>query len=139
MLHSEQGWQYRLKEVQRMFPDVSMSRKGNCLDNGVMENFFGKLKVKMFQNTVSSSVFRKNTFDITMTKEFSQTKRNELCTIQKSLPTLILIFIQSLYRAASGNGRLKKSFKRMIADTAAEFCTALTPENREKYEIYGKK
>ena len=26
----------------------SMSRKGNCLDNSVMENFFGRLKVEMF-------------------------------------------------------------------------------------------
>ena len=25
-----------------------MSRKGNCLDNCVMENFFGKLKNEMF-------------------------------------------------------------------------------------------
>ena len=25
-----------------------MSRKGNCLDNAVMENFFGRLKVEMF-------------------------------------------------------------------------------------------
>ena len=26
----------------------SMSRKGNCYDNGVMENFFGKMKNEMF-------------------------------------------------------------------------------------------
>ena len=26
----------------------SMSRKGNCLDNAVMENFFGKMKNEMF-------------------------------------------------------------------------------------------
>ena len=26
----------------------SMSRKGNCLDNSVMENFFGKMKNEMF-------------------------------------------------------------------------------------------
>ena len=26
----------------------SMSRKGNCLDNSVMENFFGLLKTEMF-------------------------------------------------------------------------------------------
>ena len=25
-----------------------MSRKGNCLDNSVMENFFGKMKNEMF-------------------------------------------------------------------------------------------
>jgi len=26
----------------------SMSRKGNCLDNAIMENFFGTLKSEMF-------------------------------------------------------------------------------------------
>ena len=26
----------------------SMSRKGNCLDNSPMENFFGKMKIEMF-------------------------------------------------------------------------------------------
>ena len=26
----------------------SMSRKGNCLDNSLMENFFGKMKNEMF-------------------------------------------------------------------------------------------
>ena len=26
----------------------SMSRKGNCHDNAIMENFFGRLKVEMF-------------------------------------------------------------------------------------------
>ena len=25
-----------------------MSRKGNCMDNGIMENFFGKMKNEMF-------------------------------------------------------------------------------------------
>lgn len=25
-----------------------MSRKGNCLDNSLMENFFGKMKMKCF-------------------------------------------------------------------------------------------
>ena len=26
----------------------SMSRKGNCMDNGIMENFFGRLKMEMY-------------------------------------------------------------------------------------------
>ena len=44
ILHSDQGWQYRMKEFQKLLQDhkQSMSRKGNCLDNSVMENFFGK-------------------------------------------------------------------------------------------------
>lgn len=52
ILHSDQGWQYQMKEFQRLLQDhnimQSMSRKGNCLDNSVMENFFGRLKVEMF-------------------------------------------------------------------------------------------
>lgn len=52
ILHSDQGWQYQMKEFQRRLKEhnviQSMSRKGNCLDNSVMENFFGRLKVEMF-------------------------------------------------------------------------------------------
>ena len=46
------GWQYQMKEFQRQLKEhniiQSMSRKGNCLDNSVMENFFGRLKVEMY-------------------------------------------------------------------------------------------
>ena len=52
LLHSDQGWQYQMKEYRRMLKEhnvtQSMSRKGNCLDNSCMENFFGRLKVEMF-------------------------------------------------------------------------------------------
>ena len=52
LLHSDQGWQYQMREYQQMLTDhgitQSMSRKGNCLDNSVMENFFGRLKTEMF-------------------------------------------------------------------------------------------
>lgn len=34
----------------------SMSRKGNCLDNAVMENFFGLLKTEMYYGKKYSSV-----------------------------------------------------------------------------------
>ncbi len=34
----------------------SMSRKGNCMDNGAMENFFGRLKVEMFYGEKFESV-----------------------------------------------------------------------------------
>lgn len=52
LLHSDQGWQYRMagyKEALKEHGVVqSMSRKGNCLDNAVMENFFGTLKTECF-------------------------------------------------------------------------------------------
>ena len=52
IVHSDQGWQYQHAEYQRLLKEhnitQSMSRKGNCMDNGAMENFFGRLKVEMF-------------------------------------------------------------------------------------------
>ena len=52
ILHSDQGWQYQHKQYHRMLRKKgirqSMSRKGNCLDNAVMENFFGLLKSELF-------------------------------------------------------------------------------------------
>lgn len=51
ILHSDQGWQYQHRKYQRMLKDKgihqSMSRKGNCLDNAVIENFFGLLKSEL--------------------------------------------------------------------------------------------
>jgi transposase InsO family protein len=52
IFHSDQGWQYQHSEYQNLLLEhhikQSMSRKGNCMDNGAMENFFGRLKVEMF-------------------------------------------------------------------------------------------
>lgn len=52
LLHSDQGWQYRMAAYQAKLKakgiTQSMSRKGNCLDNAVMENFFGTLKSECF-------------------------------------------------------------------------------------------
>ena len=51
LLHSDQGWQYQMSGYQRTLSEngiiQSMSRKGNCLDNAVMENFFGHLKSEL--------------------------------------------------------------------------------------------
>ena len=51
ILHSDQGWQYQHKAYQRRLKarhiKQSMSRKGNCLDNAVIENFFGLLKSEL--------------------------------------------------------------------------------------------
>jgi len=51
ILHSDQGWQYQMKPFQRMLSNKgirqSMSRKGNCLDNAVMENFIGHVKSEL--------------------------------------------------------------------------------------------
>ena len=51
ILHSDQGWQYQHKQYQRMLREKdirqSMTRKGNCLDNAVIESFFGLLKCEL--------------------------------------------------------------------------------------------
>ncbi|WP_029108220.1 IS3 family transposase, partial [Mycobacterium sp. URHD0025] len=53
-VHSDQGFQYRHWSWRKLLGDVeavqSMSRKGNCYDNAVMENFFGHLKSEMFHH-----------------------------------------------------------------------------------------
>lgn len=50
--HSDQGWAYQMKAYSHRLKDErifqSMSRKGNCHDNSVMENFFGILKQEMY-------------------------------------------------------------------------------------------
>ena len=50
--NSDQGWQYQNKRYQELLKEKgiiqSMSRKGNCLDNAVIENFFGLLKSELF-------------------------------------------------------------------------------------------
>ena len=60
ILHSDQGWLYQIKAYQRMLKDKgvrqSMSRKGNCLDNAVIENFFGLLKSELLYLQDFSSI-----------------------------------------------------------------------------------
>ena len=52
IFHSDQGWQYQqrwyVEELRRRGIRQSMSRKGNCLDNCIMESFFGSMKREMF-------------------------------------------------------------------------------------------
>lgn len=52
LLHSDQGWQYRMPAYQRQLRErelvQSMSRKGNCHDNAAMESFFAVLKSEFF-------------------------------------------------------------------------------------------
>jgi len=52
LVHSDQGWHYQMKQYQQLLKQngitQSMSRKGNCLDNAIIENFFGILKSELF-------------------------------------------------------------------------------------------
>ena len=60
IFHSDQGWQYQHKQYQKRLAEKgirqSMSRKGNCLDNSVMENFFGLLKSELLYLREFSSI-----------------------------------------------------------------------------------
>ena len=52
IMHSDMGWQYQHQTYQNRLREKgiiqSMSRKGNCIDNCIMESFFGTLKNEMF-------------------------------------------------------------------------------------------
>ena len=54
--HSDQGWAYQMKSYTHRLKEEgifqSMSRKGNCYDNAVMENFFGLLKQEIYYGVV---------------------------------------------------------------------------------------
>ncbi|MBQ0075978.1 MAG: IS3 family transposase [Bacteroidales bacterium] len=51
IMHSDQGWHYQHGTYQALLREhhiiQSMSRKGNCLDNSMMENFFGLMKKEL--------------------------------------------------------------------------------------------
>ena len=54
--HSDRGWAYQMKVYAHTLKEnkifQSMSRKGNCHDNSVMENFFGIMKQEMYYGKV---------------------------------------------------------------------------------------
>ena len=65
ILHSDQGWQYQHHGYRKRLEEhgiiQSMSRKGNCLDNAMAENFFGIMKSELLyaENFESSEAFMK--------------------------------------------------------------------------------
>ncbi|QWI18544.1 IS3 family transposase [Bacillus wiedmannii] len=65
LIHSDQGWHYQMKKYRHSLKQCgitqSMSRKGNCYDNAVIENFFGIMK--------SEFLYRKELESITHFKQ----------------------------------------------------------------------
>jgi putative transposase len=51
LIHSDQGWHYQMRQYRSALKKrgitQSMSRKGNCYDNAVIENFFGIMKSEL--------------------------------------------------------------------------------------------
>ena len=74
IMHSDQGWQYRHEYYRNTLKEhgiiQSMSRKGNCYDNSIMETFFGRLKNEMFYG------YEK---DYTSFEQFSDAVREYIC------------------------------------------------------------
>ena len=60
LVHSDQGFQYQHVSWRNLLTGAgatqSMSRKGTCLDNAVIEGFFGHLKEEMFHHTRYSTI-----------------------------------------------------------------------------------
>jgi putative transposase len=60
LVHSDQGFQYQHQSWRSLLEDAgatqSMSRKGNCHDNAVIESFFGHLKEELFHHTIYLSI-----------------------------------------------------------------------------------
>ena len=60
VVHTDQGFQYQHSSWRTLITGIggtqSMSRKGNCYDNAVMENFFGHLKTEMYHGEVFDTV-----------------------------------------------------------------------------------
>lgn len=58
-IHTDQGWAYQMKAFTNTLKEhrifQSMSRRGNCLDNSPMENFFGLMKQEMYYGVVYES------------------------------------------------------------------------------------
>jgi transposase InsO family protein len=63
--HSDQGWAYQMKHYRELLSNKnifqSKSRKGNCLDNSLIENFFGLLKQKVYHGVEYTSLERLKT------------------------------------------------------------------------------
>ena len=76
--HSDQGWGYQMKAYQKRLKEErifqSMSRKGTCLDNSVMENFFGLLKQEIYYGRTYTS-FDELKKNIEQWIEYYNTKR----------------------------------------------------------------
>ena len=59
-VHSDQGWHYKMQPYRTMIArrgvTQSMSRKGNCFDNAVIESFLGTRKAKYFHLATLDSI-----------------------------------------------------------------------------------
>lgn len=61
IMHSDQGWQYQhdyyVNTLKEHGIKQSMSRKGNCYDNGIIESFFSRVKNEFYDALDKSASF----------------------------------------------------------------------------------
>lgn len=103
IFHSDQGWQYQMKPYKKWLKDKgikqSFSRKGNCMDNSLMENFFGIMKNEMYYgytyNTIDELIAAMHEYIRYYNEERINIKRKGLSPLQyrqQSLSNLELIY-----------------------------------------------
>ena len=90
ILHSDQGWQYQHKQYQQMLREKgirqSMSRRGNCLDNAVIENFFGLLKSELLYQQEFQSMEH---FKLELIEYLDYYNNHRITAKRKGLPPVI--------------------------------------------------
>lgn len=90
MIHSDQGWHYRHPHYRDMLAEreiqQSMSRKGNCLDNAVVEGFFAILKSELLQTQEFQS---KEQFIEELEKYLDYYNNRRIKTKLKNLPPAV--------------------------------------------------
>lgn len=79
--HSDRGWAYQMKAYQALLKEhkifQSMSRKGNCLDNAPIENFFSVMKQEMYYGKVYRSYRELETAIIDYIRYYSEERIKE--------------------------------------------------------------
>jgi transposase InsO family protein len=87
ILHSDQGWQYQhfsfVDALQKKGILQSMSRKGNCYDNALMESFFGTMKSELLYLEGFSSL---DEFEIELKKYIKYYNCDRIKTRLKTSP-----------------------------------------------------
>ena len=123
IFHSDQGWHYQHKRYQQALEDrhitQSMSRKGNCLDNAMMENFFGLMKNELLylQEWDSIDQFKK------ALREYIRYVGENIQRIKYTItPTTLTIYIKYA-RTITGNA---KRYEDDVHDLEMELGDTLT-------------
>ena len=98
IFHSDQGWQYQMKPYQNWLKErgikQSFSRKGNCMDNSPMENFFGIMKNEMYYGYTYNSKEEL----LTAMKEYIEYYNNERINIKRKGLSPLAYRLESLNR-----------------------------------------